>query len=70
MAYWSKQLRSDGLIGDTKNFSMKLSAKSLSVDGKKQSDELHQKYLKLYEQRSGGKNKLSGDNSFMINAND
>ena len=69
-AYWSNQLRSDGLIGDIKNFSFQLSAKFLKVDGKKQSDELHQKYLKLYEQRSGGKNKLSGDNSFMINMND
>lgn len=69
-AYWGNQLRSDGLVSDAKNFSMKLSAKSLSVDGKKQSDDLHRKYLELYEQRTGGKNKLSGNSTFSINANE
>ena len=45
---------------------MKLSNKELEVNGKKQSDELHQKYLEMYNRRSGGKNKLEGKASFTI----
>jgi len=66
-AYWGNQLRSDGLISDPKHFSMQINSKQLTVDGKKQSDELHRKYLDLYEKRTGGKNKLGKNSWFSIN---
>lgn len=66
-AYWGNQLHSDGLISDPKHFSMQINSKHLTVNGKKQSDDLHRKYLELYEQRAGGKNKLGKNSSFSIN---
>lgn len=66
-AYWGNQLHGDGLISDPKHYSMQLNSKQLTVDGKKQSDELHRKYLDLYEKRTGGKNKLGKNSWFSIN---
>ena len=67
-AFWRDQLRKDGILTESgpTGYSMKLSNKELEVNGKKQSDELHQKYLEIYNQRSGGKNKLEGKASFTI----
>lgn len=49
----SQQLLSDGLIKDAKNFTFKLSDKRLKVNGKSQSDEIHERYLRLYENQTG-----------------
>lgn len=43
----------DKIIGDSNNFSIELSGKELNVDGKKQSDDVHKKYLDLYRRRTG-----------------
>lgn len=47
------ELRKDGLISDPENYSFKLSPDSLIVNGKKQSDEMHAKYLDLYGKITG-----------------
>lgn len=57
------ELRKDGLISDPANFQFQLSAKELKVNGKKQSDQLHQKYLELYRAKTG---KEMGKNDNMI----
>ncbi|MBO2011459.1 M56 family metallopeptidase [Hymenobacter negativus] len=54
------QLQKDGLIQDRDNFQLKLTAKSLTVNGKEQPAKTHQKYLKLYEANSGRKMSSSG----------
>jgi bla regulator protein BlaR1 len=63
-AAWHKALLSeltkDGLIRDPNNFSFSLSQKSLTSDGKKQSDALRNKYLKLYENYTGRKLSATG----------
>ncbi|MBO0359271.1 M48 family metalloprotease [Hymenobacter sp. BT186] len=63
-AAWHKalvgELAKDGLIRDPNNYSVSLSQKSFSVDGKKQSDALRDKYLKLYESRTGRKMSATG----------
>lgn len=54
-----KQLMKDGLISDPGNFTFELSSKELKVNGVKQSDALHRKYVELYQAQSGkslGKN--------------
>lgn len=43
----------DNVITDPNNFSFELSGKSLRVNGKKQPEEVHKKYLELYRQRTG-----------------
>jgi beta-lactamase regulating signal transducer with metallopeptidase domain len=57
------ELRKDGLIGDPGNFQFQLSAKELKINGKKQPDQLHRKYLELYRTKSG---KEMGKNDSMI----
>lgn len=53
------ELQRDGLIDDPSNFKFHLNPKELKVNGKKQSGELHRKYLELYESKTG---KTLGDN--------
>ena len=48
-----RRLKADGLIGNTEEYKVELSGKSLKINGKKQSSEVHGKYLKLYESLSG-----------------
>lgn len=55
------QLLRDKLVSDPKNYSFKLNSESLKIDGKKQSSEVHQQYLELYQSRSGNKME-KGDN--------
>ena len=43
----------DKLIGDPNNFSFELSAKEMRVNGQKQPDAVHRKYLELYQARTG-----------------
>jgi len=47
------QLLVDGLIDSAETYTFKLDAKRLKVNGKTQSDQLHRKYLDLYERQSG-----------------
>jgi beta-lactamase regulating signal transducer with metallopeptidase domain len=54
-----EQLLSDKLITDPSNFQFQLSNKELKVNGVKQSDDLHRKYLEFYKAKTGkdfGKN--------------
>lgn len=46
-------LRADGLLDESGRIRFKLTSKSLTVNGKKQSDILHQKYLNLYRVQTG-----------------
>lgn len=48
-----KEMRADGLLKSGQKYSLELNNKVLRVNGKKQSDQLHQKYLKLYQKLSG-----------------
>ena len=48
-----ESLKKDGLITDTKDFSFSLSKKKFKVNGKKQSNEIHEKYLNLYSSLHG-----------------
>lgn len=47
----------DGLIDDPDNFTFELREKKLEVNGKKQSDAMHEKYLEWYHGSSGKKMK-------------
>ena len=58
------QLQQDGLIKDKDNFQLKLTARSLTVDGKAQPATVQQKYLKLYE--STGR-KMSATGAMVMN---
>ena len=58
------QLQYDGLIKDKDNFQLKLTARSLTVDGKEQPAAMQQKYLKLYE--STGR-KMSATGAMVMN---
>lgn len=49
-----KQLLADGLIDSDKRYHFFLDDDKFSVNGKRQSDTVHQKYLRLYEKLSGG----------------
>lgn len=60
-----QQLRKDGLIKDTENFQFSLSPTTLTVNGKKQSVAVRDKYLKLVEKQTG--RKLTGKNTFALN---
>jgi len=51
--YIKNNLLRDKLISDPDNFSMELSGKALRVNGKKQSSEMHQRYLELYRGKTG-----------------
>ena len=54
------ELLRENLITNPGDFSFHLTSKSLKVNGKKQSDEQHKKYMELYE-RSRGKSLGKGD---------
>ncbi|MCC6410754.1 MAG: M48 family metalloprotease [Saprospiraceae bacterium] len=54
------ELIKDGLI-DKDNYSFNLSYKKLTINGEKQSDAVHQKYLRLYENISGKEMKKGDD---------
>jgi chromosome segregation ATPase len=54
------ELIRDNLISDPGDYSFKLSAKSVQVNGKKLSDEQHAKYIDLYK-RVTGKSMEKGD---------
>ena len=59
------ELKRDGLVKNPNKYSYLLSQKKMEVNGKKQSSEQHQKYLKLYEEIAG--KTLSGTISFSVN---
>ena len=48
-----RELLSDHLIDDSGNYSIKLNSKRLKINGKTVSDELHEKYMDLYERHQG-----------------
>ncbi|MEL7220504.1 MAG: M56 family metallopeptidase [Bacteroidota bacterium] len=48
-----QQLLADGLTESANNFNFKLNIDRLKVNGKTQSAELHERYMKLYETHSG-----------------
>ncbi|UOQ78202.1 hypothetical protein MUN84_06305 [Hymenobacter sp. 5516J-16] len=60
-----RELRKDGLITDDNNFQFSLNTSSLTVNGKKQSAALRDKYLKLVEKQTG--RKLGPKSTFGIN---
>ncbi|MEO0876217.1 MAG: hypothetical protein AAFY48_16585, partial [Bacteroidota bacterium] len=49
----SEQLLADGLVTDPGNFTFKITDKRLKVNGKNQSDEMHQRYMEYYQRRNG-----------------
>jgi hypothetical protein len=59
-----KQLLADGIISSDKNYSFYLDKKKFTVNGKRQSDEIHDKYLRLYVKLNGGS--LSGSFSWQV----
>lgn len=64
-----KELLRDGLITDPNNFSLKINAKELKVNKKKQSEELRRKYEELIKSSMGAK--LEGDDwNYNFNFND
>ena len=48
-----KQLVIDGFFSDDEAIDFELSAKHLKIDGKKQPQEVFEKYKKIYEDQSG-----------------
>jgi beta-lactamase regulating signal transducer with metallopeptidase domain len=63
-----KELLNDGLITDPAQFSMRLNAKELKVNNKKQSEQLRKKYEAIIKENSDVR--LEGDNwNFNINHN-
>ena len=61
------QLQKDGLIQDKDNVQLRLTPNSLQVDGKEQSAQLRDKYLKLHAEASG--HPLSGNDVVMLRRN-
>jgi beta-lactamase regulating signal transducer with metallopeptidase domain len=61
------QLVKDGLIKDKDNFQLRLTATTLTVNGKEQSKKTQQKYLKLYETTNG--RKMSANGAMVITRN-
>ncbi|WP_139925933.1 M56 family metallopeptidase [Hymenobacter sp. DG01] len=59
------ELRKDGLIKDSENFQFSLTTTALTVNGKKQSATLRDKYLRLVEKQRG--RKLGPTSSYIIN---
>ncbi|HEX8426555.1 M56 family metallopeptidase [Hymenobacter sp.] len=72
-AAWHKalttELTKDNLIRDPNNFSFSLSQKSMSANGNKQSDAMRDKYLKLYENRTGRKMSATGSMNIQEQSN-
>lgn len=50
-----QQFVKDGLIDNPKHYSFQMTGEKLKVNGKKQSDEVHKKYLELYRSTTGKK---------------
>ncbi|MDO7846960.1 M56 family metallopeptidase [Hymenobacter sp. M29] len=61
------QLLKDGLITDKGNFQFKLTATSLTVNGKTQPEAVFQKYRQLHERSTG--RKLTGNNAVVMTRN-
>jgi bla regulator protein BlaR1 len=61
------ELLRDKLIDDRRNYSFTLRRNAFTVNGKKQPEAMLNKYLKLYEQRTG--KKMSDKGGFSINEN-
>lgn len=61
------ELLGDKLITDQKNYTFTVSKKELIVNGKKQSEELHQKYFNIAKKVMG--DNLDDDDSYTINKN-
>ena len=61
------ELLKDGLIKDRSNYQVQLTARNLLVDGKEQPKKVFEKYLKLYETKSG--RKLGANGSVMMERN-
>ncbi len=64
-----KAMIEDGLIKDGNNYSFSLDSSKLKVNGKKQSDQLHKKYLKLYEEFYGEKMNAGSQVQIQVNKN-
>ncbi|WP_375418678.1 M56 family metallopeptidase [uncultured Hymenobacter sp.] len=47
------EMRRDGLVSDPENFQFSLSKKEMTVNGRRQSAAVHDKYVRLYEAQSG-----------------
>ncbi|WP_054411457.1 M56 family metallopeptidase [Hymenobacter sp. DG25A] len=47
------ELLKDGLISSSRNYTFDLTTKALTVNGKKQSEKMRQKYAKMYAERNG-----------------
>ena len=62
-----REMQKDGLIKDPDHYQVKLTARSLVIDGKEQPEKVLQKYLKLYEASSG--RKLTGNNALVVTRN-
>ena len=50
-----QELMKDGLIDSESKYSFKMTNKMLRIDGEKQPDHVHQKYLSLYKEHTGSK---------------
>ncbi len=50
-----RELMQDGLIDSDSKYSFKMTNKILRINGEKQPDHVHQKYLKLYKEHTGNK---------------
>ena len=58
------QMQKDGLLKDPNHYQIKLTARSLVIDGKEQPSKVFQKYLKLHESNIG--RPLTGNNAMVI----
>ncbi len=56
------QLQRDGLISDPSNFQFQLSNKELKVNGVKQPDDVHKRYIEFYKSKTG--KEVSGNWNF------
>ena len=56
------ELRRDHLVTDPDEYSVELTPKKFKVNGKKQPENMHRKYLELYKRHTG--KDLAGDDSF------
>lgn len=50
---WGRQLQADGLIEDAGNYNLKLNNKRMKVNGKTMPAATHERYMDLYEERTG-----------------
>jgi hypothetical protein len=48
-----EELRRDHLVTDPDDYAIELSAKKFKVNGKKQPENMHQKYRELYQRHTG-----------------